>query len=108
MLHNDLKPAHVFGETDVEGMRLSAVIDWGDAIVGDPRADLARLSMAGSVVTSAFCDGYGQEMTPFLADVLARYRIMWNVDALTYEYRAGGDWFDVYRQGIVQDITLLH
>ncbi len=107
LLHNDLKTAHVFGQTDARGMRLSAVIDWGDASVGDPRADVARLSMAGPDVVSAFLDGYGWELTRSVAEDLARYRIMWNVDALTYEYRAGGDWFDVYRQRIVDDVQLL-
>ena len=42
-----------------DGSRLSSVIDWGDAWVGDPLADLARLSMSGPSVTTAFLDGYG-------------------------------------------------
>lgn len=107
LLHNDLKTAHIFGETDGQGLRLSAVIDWGDAGAGDPRADLARLSMADPLVTSAFLDGYGQALTRSLADDMARYRIMWNVDALTYKYRAGGHWFDIYRQRIIDDTEML-
>ena len=63
LLHHDLKPAHLFGHFDAGGIRLSAVIDWGDAWVGDPLADLARLSMSGPSVTTAFLDGYGLEAT---------------------------------------------
>lgn len=87
--------------------RLSGIIDWGDATVGDPLADLARLSMTGPDALTAFAAGYGVALTPAVREVLARYRVLWNVVALSYEYRAGGDWFDVYRQRIVDDVGLL-
>lgn len=105
LLHRDLKPAHLFGIED--GRRLSAIIDWGDAHVGDPAADLARLSMAGPVVTEAFLAGYDCEPSDDLAELLARYRVLWDVTALSYEYRAGGDWFDVYRNRLRSDTRLL-
>jgi aminoglycoside phosphotransferase (APT) family kinase protein len=38
LLHLDLHPMNVL----VEGTRISAVLDWANAAVGDPRADLAR------------------------------------------------------------------
>ncbi len=107
LLHHDLKPAHLFGPEVDGATRLSAVIDWGDATVGDPVADLARLSMAGPEVTHAFLDGYGVRLDDGLADRLARHRIAWDLGSLTYEYRAGGDWFDVYRDRIRQDTTLV-
>lgn len=42
LLHNDLKPAPLFTLRDADSALLTAVIDWGDARVGDPIADLAR------------------------------------------------------------------
>lgn len=107
LLHNDLKPAHLFGLVDRGRHRLSAVIDWGDASVGDPAAEIARLSMSGPASTAAFLDGYGLQPTDELADRLARYRILWSVRALSYEYQAGGDWFDTYRNQITEDTSLL-
>ena len=82
------------------------MIDWGDAWVGDPLADLARLSMSGPSVTTAFLDGYGIEATP-------RCRTPWpaiascGTSARWYEHRAGGDWFDAYRDGIRADVGRL-
>ena len=107
LLHNDLKSAHLFAVEDEDQVRLSGIIDWGDAGVGDPLVDLARLSMSGPEVLDAFAAGYGVELTPLLHRTLARYRILRNVTALTYEYRAGGDWFDVYRDGVSRDTGLL-
>jgi aminoglycoside phosphotransferase (APT) family kinase protein len=107
LLHHDLKPAHLFGHLDTGGIRLSAVIDWGDAWVGDPLADLARLSMSGPSVTTAFLDGYGLDVTGEVQDTLARHRILWNLTALGYEYRAGGDWFDAYRDRMRADVDRL-
>jgi len=107
LLHQDLKPAHLFGVEDGDGQRLTAVIDWGGAGVGDPVADLARLSMAGATVTEAFLAGYERRLTDDLADRLTRYRILWHVGTLSYEHRAGGDWFDVYRQRLRADVGQL-
>lgn len=106
LLHNDLKPAHIFGSGD-PSFELTAIIDWGDARVGDPVADLARMSMAGPAVAAEFFAGYGISVTADLDDRLARYRLCWNAAALSYEYEAGGDWFDVYRARILDDINLL-
>lgn len=107
LLHNDLKPAHLFALDEESGRRLSGIIDWGDAGVGDPLVDPARLSMSGAEALQAFSVGYGIDLTPVLRRKLARYRILHNIGALTYEYRAGGDWFDVYRNRVSQDVELL-
>jgi aminoglycoside phosphotransferase (APT) family kinase protein len=103
LLHGDLKLMHIFAtpEHDV------SIIDWGDACAGDPRLDLARLSMAGADALTAVMSGYGSQLTPELSRTLACYRLVWNIDALTYEYRAGGDWFDAYRRGITTALVEL-
>lgn len=102
LLHLDLKAAHVFGASG----GLTGVIDWGDATVGDPLIDVARMSMTPSMI-GPFLDGYGLLTTDRLEARLAAYRISWNLDALGYEYRAGGDWFDAYRSRVVADIRWL-
>lgn len=107
LLHNDLKPAHLFALDEGSGRRLTGIIDWGDASVGDPLVDLARVSMSGAEALQAFSVGYGIDLTPGLHRKLARYRTLHNVGALTYEYRAGGDWFDVYRNRVSQDVESL-
>lgn len=107
LLHHDLKPAHLLGRVGDGHPRLSAVLDWGDASVGDPVAEVARLSMAGPAVTAAFLAGYGWPSTSGLADQLARHRVLWDVRALGYELRAGGDWFDTYRRRIGEDTARL-
>ena len=107
LLHNDLKPAHLFGVSDGRRRQLSAIIDWGDASVGDPAAELARLSMSGPTVTGAFLEGYGVRINTNLAERIARYRLLWNIGALSYEHRAGGTWFDAYRDNIRDDATQL-
>ena len=101
LLHRDLKEAHLFSAAGA----LSGVIDWGDAWVGDPLLDLARMSMAPAAVFTTFVDGYGFGLTNALDAKLAAYRIGWNIDALGYELRAGGDWFDVYRDRVAADLT---
>ena len=96
LLHGDLKLAHILADPD-GGV---ALIDWGDACAGDPRLDLGRMSMAGPEAFRLFMSGYGLALTPELQRSLTAYRLLWNLDALTYEFRAGGTWFDSYRAGI--------
>ena len=47
--------------------------------------------MSGPAVTTAFLEGYGVQINADLSERLARYRLLWNIGALSYEYRAGGD-----------------
>lgn len=104
LLHGDLKLAHLLAGSE-GGI---ALIDWGDASVGDPRLDLGRMSMVGPTAFAAFMSGYGLPMTPGLERSLTAYRLLWNLDALTYEFRAGGAWFDRYRAGIRAAVDQLH
>ena len=103
LVHGDLKRQHLFADPG----RLVGIIDWGDACAGDPRLDLGRLSMAGMDTLEPFLDGYGSAMTPELSRALTAYRLVWNVDALHYEYLAGGDWFASYRQGVESAVACL-
>ncbi len=95
LLHGDLKLQHIFADSD----GYTGIIDWGDACAGDPRFDLGRMSMAGPTALRHFMSGYGLTATAELHLSLTAYRLVWNLDALLYEYRAGSDWFDAYRVG---------
>ncbi|GIF00087.1 hypothetical protein Ari01nite_75510 [Paractinoplanes rishiriensis] len=102
LLHRDLKPLHIFGQ----GTRLTGLLDWGDAGAGDPLFDLARLSMAPAPLVREFFAGYGLTRTPELDETLRRYRILFNLEVLAYEYRAGGDWFEAYRRNLRSDLAI--
>lgn len=90
LLHGDLMPRHVWNDDG----HLAGLIDWGDALAGDPLFDLARCSMAGEEPFRRLLSGYGGP-TPD-EHVLASYRVVWSLIALTMECRAGGDWYDAY------------
>lgn len=103
LLHSDLKPQHILS---VDG-RLTGIIDWGDASVGDPAWDLARASMMDPHDFRALADGYPGADDPGVRRLLPFYRVLWNAKALIYEFRAGGDWFAAYQQRISADLDLL-
>ncbi|MGK3111267.1 phosphotransferase family protein [Streptomyces sp. WAC05858] len=102
LLHGDLMPKHVWSS---EG-HLAALIDWGDATVGDPLFDLARFSMAGQEAFQKFLKGYGNA-TPPDAYLLSFYRMVWSLMALTVECGAGGDWVDGYRSTVRRELGFL-
>ena len=82
LCHGDLKAAHIL----VEAGRLAGVIDWGDAVVGDPLWDIARFAHradAGSV--SLLLEGYdpARAMVDELAWRVPLYGALWMlVDAI--------------------------
>jgi hypothetical protein len=82
LCHGDLKAAHIL----VDAGRLAGVIDWGDAVVGDPLWDIARFAHradAGSV--SWLLEGYDPEraMVDELAWRVPLYGVLWIlVDAI--------------------------
>ena len=82
LCHGDLKAAHIF----VEAGRLTGVIDWGDAVVGDPLWDIARFAHradAGSV--SLLLAGYdpARALVDALGWRVPLYGVLWRlVDAL--------------------------
>jgi hypothetical protein len=82
LCHGDLKAAHIL----VEAGRLAGMIDWGDAVVGDPLWDIARFAPradGGSV--SLLLAGYNPEraMVDALAWRMPLYGVLWRlVDAI--------------------------
>jgi hygromycin-B 7''-O-kinase len=63
LIHGDLHADHVF----VEARHLVGVVDWGDALCGDPYYELPALFFgtfrANRSLLRAFLDGYGWERT---------------------------------------------
>jgi aminoglycoside phosphotransferase (APT) family kinase protein len=69
-LHNDLGPTNVL----VNGGRLAALIDWGDAGWGDPALDFAYLPLRAVPAALA---GY-RDVAPLDGDEEAEGRILWD------------------------------
>ncbi|GAA1518024.1 aminoglycoside phosphotransferase family protein [Kribbella lupini] len=101
LLHGDLHPRHLYSTTGT----LTAIIDWGDALYGDPLYDLARFSIAGP--TSALLTAYGLTLTPDLHRTFALYRALWSALACQAELQAHGDWFQPHLDRIAADLTYL-
>jgi aminoglycoside phosphotransferase (APT) family kinase protein len=57
-VHGDFQAAHVF----VDGDEVTGVIDWADAGLGDPLADLAVLTAGHSEWLDAVLEGYGVDV----------------------------------------------
>jgi aminoglycoside phosphotransferase (APT) family kinase protein len=89
LCHGDLKVGHVFVDDD----RLAGVIDWGDALVGDPIWDLARFAhRADASSFSLLLEGYdpGGMLVDELAWRIPLYSALWIlVDAIVH-HRLGG------------------
>ncbi|NUP46337.1 MAG: aminoglycoside phosphotransferase family protein [Catenulispora sp.] len=101
LLHGDLMRRHVW---DDHG-RLAGLIDWGDAMIGDPLFDLARFSMSGAAAFDKLRIGYGGPAPD--GHVLSFYRMVWSLTALASECRAGGDWFDSYIETVRRELDLM-
>jgi aminoglycoside phosphotransferase (APT) family kinase protein len=99
LLHGDLHPRHLYA---ADG-QLTGILDWGDAMYGDPLFDLARFSMAGPAATSAFMTGYGA--IDAAERTLSSYRVLWSLMALQAEHRAGGDWFQTHLDAIARELS---
>lgn len=99
LLHGDLVPKHAWSRRG----HLVGLIDWGDALVGDPLYDLARFSMAGEQAWRSFLAGYAPTAVPD-PRLLALYRLCWAVQALGVECGAGGDWTEGYVSTIRREL----
>lgn len=89
LCHGDLKTAHVFADDRGD---LAGVIDWGDALAGDPLFDVARFAhRADAASLAALLAGYDPERA--LADELAwrvpLYAALWTLLDATVDHRLG-------------------
>ncbi|MET7283905.1 aminoglycoside phosphotransferase family protein [Kribbella sp. NPDC005582] len=99
LLHGDLHARHLYA---VDG-KLTAILDWGDACYGDPRYDLARLTMTAD--PSIILTAYGLTSSENEERTLSRYRVLWSLAALHAEHAAGGDWFDAHVRRIAAELS---
>lgn len=56
LTHRDLQAGHIF----IDGDRVTAVIDWGDAAIGDPLYDVAVLTVRHQAHLDDVVVGYGE------------------------------------------------
>ncbi|OMC41105.1 aminoglycoside phosphotransferase family protein [Mycobacterium sp. IS-1264] len=76
LCHGDLKASHILVDAD----RLSGVIDWGDAVVADPRWDIARFThRADTASVSLLLEGYRPDRAASdeLAWCIPLYAALW-------------------------------
>ncbi len=76
LLHMDLRPANFLTRQG----RVLAVVDWGNALLGDPALDLARVAESGEVEWSGFVSGYG-DPDPF-AGVPEPVELLYRLDTV--------------------------
>jgi Ser/Thr protein kinase RdoA (MazF antagonist) len=96
LVHGDFCPRHVYAD----GSRITGIIDWGDAMAGDPVYDFGRLLHSGlraggidhgrSLVAAAL-SSYGD--TVRLADPrILFYAAMFVVSSMEGEFSSGAPW----------------
>ncbi len=88
LCHGDLKMGHVLVDDD----RLAGVIDWGDAVVGDPLWDVARFAhRADASSLSLLLEGYdpGGVLVDDLAWRIPLYGALWQLVDAIVEQRLG-------------------
>ena len=89
LCHGDLKVGHVF----VDDGRLAGIIDWGDAVVGDPVWDVARFAnRADASSLSLLLEGYdpGGVLVDELAWRVPLYGALWQLVDAIVDHRLGG------------------
>ena len=88
LCHGDLKANHVF----VDDERLSGVIDWGDAVVGDPFWEIARYAHRGDAQSlSVLLSGYDPDgsMADEIAWRVPLYSVLWMLVDAVVDHRLG-------------------
>ena len=88
LCHGDLKVGHVLVDDD----RLAGMIDWGDAVVGDPVWDIARFAhRADASSLSLLLEGYdpGGVLADDLAWRIPLYGALWQLVDAIVDHRLG-------------------
>ncbi|WP_433157103.1 phosphotransferase family protein [Kribbella sp. CA-247076] len=100
LLHADLHPRHLYAV----GNDLTGILDWGDAMYGDPLFDLARFTMSGPEATKALLAGYDLDVTG-LEQTFSMYRALWALMAIHAEHTAGGTWITPHITTITHELA---
>ncbi len=88
LCHGDLKTNHIF----VERGGLAGVIDWGDALIGDPSWEIARYAHRGDAQSlSLLLHGYDPDgsMVDDLAWRIPLYSVLWLLVDAVVDHRLG-------------------
>lgn len=88
LCHGDLKANHIF----IERGRLTGVIDWGDAVVGDPCWEVARYAHRGDAQSlSLLLQAYDPDrsMADELAGRIPLYSVLWLLVDAVVDHRLG-------------------
>jgi aminoglycoside phosphotransferase len=103
LVHADLHADHVF----VENAKLVGVIDWGDALIGDPYYELPALHLGSfgrsKPLLAAFLAGYGWEVTADFARRATSMTLLHRFDVL----REAGPAIDLNALGTLDELAEL-
>jgi aminoglycoside 2''-phosphotransferase len=94
LVHRDLAPVHLL----VEGGRLSGVIDFADATIGDPAIDFAGLLRAGWDVVDRILSGYTGSLDDRFRERIALYHWSAPLHDVLYGIETGDE--TITRSGI--------
>src|SRR5206468_2652045 len=83
LLHNDFHGAHIF----VDAGEISGVIDWGRALSGDPRLDVAQtLFFLDDESQESFAAGYG---VANVDPVVTKYQVVVAAEKAAWRHSMG-------------------
>lgn len=104
LCHGDLKAAHIL----VDEGQLAGVIDWGDAVVGDPLWDIARFThRADEAADVLLLEGYDPEGV--LGDELAwrvpLYEALWMLVDAVVSHRLLGHRVDTLLEAAIESLA---
>jgi aminoglycoside phosphotransferase (APT) family kinase protein len=88
LCHGDLKTSHIL----VDGDRLAGVIDWGDAVAGDPLWEIARFAhRSDRALVGSLVEAYdpGRAMAGEIAWRVPLYEALWMLVDAIVDYRLG-------------------
>jgi aminoglycoside phosphotransferase (APT) family kinase protein len=90
LVHGDVHPRHVYADDG----RLRGIIDWGDAMGGDPLFDLGRLYRAEAASLNLVLEGYGPvDLPPDEFELrLHLYAVLFIVGSTAAELTSGDPW----------------
>ncbi|MBI4201635.1 MAG: phosphotransferase, partial [Chloroflexi bacterium] len=86
LVHNDLGPEHIL----YQGSRITGVVDWTDALVGDPAVDFSGLTAAyGGAFAERVRQEYALEQDPGLLERAALYARLWPYNDVCFGVEQG-------------------
>jgi aminoglycoside phosphotransferase (APT) family kinase protein len=110
LCHNDFHPGNVLADRDADGgWRLSGIVDFENAVAGDPLFDLAKaLDYTAHECPSGrdpLAEGYGPLERPGAAEAVYAYRVYHKLELLNWFKSIGEGRFGPATASLLADLT---